>query len=137
MWNLSFKPKSADNKFFSTLEHLFLALLIKSRLFKSSNKLMYKFQNSKSKETNNILNAGPMDRAYSVDYDNSKVIFGDGKHGKIPTEQFGESIRIKYSTTKGKKGNIDASSIGDFESVFPSVLKVYNSNLNSLNNLVT
>lgn len=81
----------------------------------------------KWKEINNILNAGPMDRAYSVDYDNSKVIFGDGKHGKIPTEQFGESIRIKYSTTKGKKGNIDASSIGDFESVFPSVLKVYNS----------
>jgi len=82
----------------------------------------------KWQEVSNILNYGPNDRVYQVNIENSQVIFGDGKHGKIPTEQIGESIRINYSITKGEAGNISKNSIGEFESVFPSVVKIYNSN---------
>ena len=73
------------------------------------------------------MSCGPKDRVYEVNTEKSQIIFGDGKHGKIPTEQFGESIRISYSITKGEKGNVDKNSIGEFESVFPSVISVYNS----------
>ena len=81
----------------------------------------------KWQEVSNILSCGPKDRVYEVNTEKSQIIFGDGKHGKIPTEQFGESIRISYSITKGEKGNVDKNSIGEFESVFPSVISVYNS----------
>ena len=81
----------------------------------------------KWQEVSNILSCGPKDRVYEVNTEKSQIIFGDGKHGKIPTEQFGESIRINYSITKGEKGNVDKNSIGEFESVFPSVISVYNS----------
>ena len=70
----------------------------------------------------------PRERGYIVDFKKSQVIFGDGIHGKIPCEQLGDSIRIKYCTTEGSKGNISAHSIGEFDEIFPSVVGVDNPN---------
>ncbi|MDR2074577.1 MAG: baseplate J/gp47 family protein [Oscillospiraceae bacterium] len=75
---------------------------------------------------NNILLMGPKDRVYEVNYSESKVIFGDGKNGKIPPEQYSEGIKIEYSTCAGEKGNITAGSVKDFVSVISGVSKVYN-----------
>jgi len=74
----------------------------------------------------NILNSSEKDRVYEVDFKKSQIMFGDGKNGKIPNEQYDESIKIDYSVSEGSKGNIQKESIKDFESVIPSVLKVYN-----------
>lgn len=70
----------------------------------------------------------PRERGYIVDFKKSQVIFGDGIHGKIPCEQLSDSIRIKYCTTEGAKGNIPSHSIGEFDEVFPSVVGVDNPN---------
>ena len=48
----------------------------------------------KWKEVSNILSYGPNDRVYQVNTEKSQVIFGDGKHGKIPTEQIGDRKKI-------------------------------------------
>ena len=80
----------------------------------------------KWKEISNISNAGPNDRVYEVNYEESQIIFGNGIRGKIPIEQSSESIRVNYSTTEGKKGNIDPGLIKSFNSVFPSVIGVSN-----------
>ena len=68
------------------------------------------------------------EREYIVDFKKSQVIFGDGINGKIPCEQSNDSIRIKYCTTEGSRGNIPAHSIGEFDEIFPSVIGADNPN---------
>ena len=74
-----------------------------------------------------LLNAGPNDRCYEVNFNLSQIKFGDGINGKIPPAQFNESIKIKYSTTEGIKGNIKPHSLKNFDSVFHSVVGIDNS----------
>ncbi|BED92120.1 MAG: baseplate J/gp47 family protein [Candidatus Improbicoccus pseudotrichonymphae] len=74
----------------------------------------------------NILNSGPKDRVYEVDFINSQIIFGDNKNGKIPPEQDDDSIKVEYSSCEGARGNIDEYKINDFSSVVPHVSNVVN-----------
>lgn len=76
---------------------------------------------------NNLLAAKPFSRAYEFDNKSQKIRFGDGKHGKFPSEVYGRNIRIKYCTSEGENGNIDEMSINGFSSNFSYVSSVYNS----------
>lgn len=80
----------------------------------------------KWKEVENLISCGMEDRVYEVDYPKGQVIFGDGKKGKIPPEQYNESIKIVYSTCEGSKGNVEAKVIRDFVANVSDVQEVYN-----------
>lgn len=75
---------------------------------------------------NNLLGAKSFDRVYEFDNKSRKIRFGDGKHGKLPSEIYGRNIRIKYCTSKGESGNVDEMSISGFSSNFSYVSSVYN-----------
>lgn len=80
----------------------------------------------KWKAVPNLVAYGMDDRVYEVDYSKGEVLFGNGKNGKIPPEQYNESIKIKYSICNGSKGNISANKIDDFANVISRVSKVRN-----------
>ena len=74
----------------------------------------------------NIKEAGPEDRVYMLDEKRGRVLFGDGKHGKIPNASYNETIRIDYSVGMGDRGNFEAFSIDGFSDAVPFVNRVYN-----------
>lgn len=61
------------------------------------------------------------DRVYEVDYPKGEILFGNGKNGKIPPNQYNESIRINYSICNGSKGNIDSHMVQDFVDTIPNI----------------
>ncbi|MDR1364948.1 MAG: hypothetical protein LBJ32_04935, partial [Oscillospiraceae bacterium] len=73
-----------------------------------------------------FLSSGPQDRVYQINFSESQIIFGDGKNGKIPPEQYDESIKIEYFFCVGQNGNIDSGAVKDFASVMPNATKLYN-----------
>ncbi len=74
----------------------------------------------------NIVAYGMHDRVYEVDYPKGEVRFGNGRNGKIPPEQYNESIRINYSICHGSKGNIDAEQVKDFVGSIVNIESVTN-----------
>ena len=80
----------------------------------------------KWKKVDNLISYGINDRVYEVDYSKGEIIFGNGRNGKIPPEQYNESIKIKYSVCNGAQGNIGIGEIKDFVSTIPHVDSVYN-----------
>lgn len=74
----------------------------------------------------NITSAGMTDRVYEVDYSRGRVIFGNGRYGKIPTSQPQESIMIEYSVSLGSQGNVDANEIKGFTGSVPYINSVEN-----------
>ncbi len=80
----------------------------------------------KWKPVPNLVAYGVTDRVYEIDYPKGEILFGNGRNGKIPPEQYNESIKIKYSICYGTKGNIEANEIRDFEKSIKNVTKVYN-----------
>lgn len=70
--------------------------------------------------------AKPAERAFEIDYNKGKIIFGNGKYGKIPTHQKKESIKIEYSMSEGTVGNIGAYEISGFTSAIPYIESVTN-----------
>lgn len=80
----------------------------------------------KWKPVSTLICTGMYDRVYEVDYSKGEVLFGDGKNGKIPPEQFSESIRINYSVCNGSYGNIQSEMITDFMEAIPGVSGVKN-----------
>ena len=60
--------------------------------------------------------AGPDERAFLVDYSESSIVFGDGRHGKIPPDRAEESIRIEYVVCDGTYGNVPPRGILGFAS---------------------
>lgn len=69
---------------------------------------------------------GMNDRVYEIDYPKGEITFGNGRRGKIPPEQYSESIEIKYSICNGSKGNISAGEIEDFLGMIPGIESVTN-----------
>lgn len=92
---------------------------------KDSNKNIKKIW-IKWEQVNNILNSDFSQRVYEFNYQTSEVRFGDGIHGKIPSENYGKNIRIKYSISDGEDGNISEYSIKNFNSRVPFASQVYN-----------
>ena len=80
----------------------------------------------KWKSVPNLVSCGMGERVYEVDYPKGEILFGDGRKGKIPPEQYNESIKVVYSVCNGKKGNIAAEEIKDFVDSIPRIEKVSN-----------
>lgn len=74
----------------------------------------------------NIACASVDDRVFEIDYNKGTIIFGDGRHGKIPTHQDQQSIKIEYSISSGSIGNIEAESVQGFSDAIPFVRSVRN-----------
>lgn len=74
----------------------------------------------------NLVNCGMKDRAYQVDYSRGEILFGNGVNGKIPPEQYNESIKVYYSVCHGSKGNVPEHSIQGFTGLVGNVEKVDN-----------
>ena len=80
----------------------------------------------KWKSVPNLIAYGISDRVYELDSYKGEVLFGDGKNGKIPPEQYTESIKINYSVCSGSKGNVAAHSVKDFVSNIANISSVDN-----------
>ncbi len=74
----------------------------------------------------NLVAHGMNDRVYEVDYPKGEIIFGNGRNGKIPSQQYNESIKISYSICNGSKGNIEAHKVKDFVNTIPNIDSIYN-----------
>ena len=51
------------------------------------------------------------ERVYMVDYSQGDVVFGDGRHGRIPPESPEESILVEHTRCDGHHGNIPQGAI--------------------------
>ncbi len=77
-------------------------------------------------EIEDIKQANAEDRVYMLEKNKGKVLFGDGKNGKIPNSSEEETIKIEYCIGMGEKGNFNINSIEGFADSVPFVNKVYN-----------
>lgn len=68
----------------------------------------------KWKPVSSLVCAGVSDRVYEIDYSKSEILFGNGRNGKIPPDQYSESIRIDYSVCNGSKGNMERHKVRGF-----------------------
>ena len=68
------------------------------------------------KETDRLEAAGGDERVYLVDYAEGAVVFGDGRHGRIPPDGPAETIMVQYIVCDGAYGNIPPQSILGFAS---------------------
>ena len=73
-----------------------------------------------------IAAAGPLERAFEIDYNKGQILFGNGKHGKIPPYQEQQSIKVVYSMSEGSIGNIGKNEILGFSDAVPYVNSVVN-----------
>lgn len=80
----------------------------------------------KWKEVPNLIAYGNMDRVYEIDYPKGEIKFGNGINGKIPPEQYDESIKIKYSICNGEEGNIESGEIEGFMDSYREIVSVTN-----------
>lgn len=74
----------------------------------------------------NIAAASLNERVYEINYNKGTITFGNGKHGKIPTSQDQQSIKVEYSISSGRLGNIGAEEIQGFSDAIPYVSSVKN-----------
>lgn len=74
----------------------------------------------------NLVSYGINDRVYEIDYPKGEILFGNGKHGKIPPEQYTSSIQIRYSICNGTEGNVDENMVNDFVGFAHGVQSVTN-----------
>lgn len=66
------------------------------------------------REVERLESAGAGDRAFSVDYASGAVVFGDGRHGRIPPDGAAETIMVRYTVCDGAQGNIEPHAILGF-----------------------
>lgn len=70
---------------------------------------------------------GPNDRVYRIDEIGGKLLFGDGKQGKLPDcTPDAASIRVDYCTGDGARGNCSARVIAAFADPVPFVCAATN-----------
>ena len=69
---------------------------------------------------------GPMERVFEADMVQGTLRFGDGRRGRIPASQQSESIRVDYTLSQGKTGNVDANLVGGFAGAVPYIDRVSN-----------
>lgn len=58
-----------------------------------------------------LAESGPVDRHYSPDHSAGTLQFGDGVRGKLPSSDTVETVRVRFKTTSGASGNVDAGQI--------------------------
>lgn len=69
---------------------------------------------------------GSGNKTYTISADEGKIIFGDGTSGEIPEAANEPTIRVKYTTTDGKNGNVGENEIAGFIDPIPFINNVYN-----------
>lgn len=71
-----------------------------------------------------LLSAGPSDRIYLAEHSRGRIIFGNGKHGRLPAGIRACQIRIQYRTCLGNQGNLPENSILGVSDPIPFIRSV-------------
>jgi hypothetical protein len=58
-----------------------------------------------------LAESGPLDRHYSPDHAGGTLQFGDGIRGKLPSSDTAETVRVRFKTTAGAGGQVEAGQI--------------------------
>ncbi|WP_141680349.1 hypothetical protein [Bacillus sp. FJAT-26390] len=58
-----------------------------------------------------LAESGPVDRHYSPDQAGGTLQFGDGVRGKLPSSDTAETVRVRFKTTAGASGHVEAGQI--------------------------
>lgn len=67
-------------------------------------------------------------RIFTLDLELGRIMFGDGKTGRIPHSDLPEYIRVDYALGGGLAGNLDPGKINKAVTSIPFLEKVYNGN---------
>ncbi len=78
----------------------------------------------KWEQRENLFLAKPEERVYLTDFSKGRVLFGDGKHGKLPAQYHSCKIRINYRICLGKKGNLPKEAVFGIADSIPAIRKV-------------
>jgi hypothetical protein len=62
-----------------------------------------------------LSDSGSEDRHYTIDRTFGRIRFGDGIHGKVPPQGGLEQIKVNYTVTRGKEGNVGAGQIASLQ----------------------
>ncbi|MFX3632996.1 MAG: baseplate J/gp47 family protein [Candidatus Pristimantibacillus sp.] len=62
-------------------------------------------------QVESLAESGPDDRHYMADHAGGSIQFGDGVHGKLPSMDTTDLVRVKFKTTEGARGQVPAGSI--------------------------
>ncbi|WP_246096353.1 baseplate J/gp47 family protein [Paenibacillus sinopodophylli] len=73
-----------------------------------------------------LAESGPIDRHYSPDHAGGTLQFGDGIRGKMPSSDTAETVRVRFKTTSGASGHVDAGQITGMVLPFAFVSSVSN-----------
>lgn len=65
-------------------------------------------------------------RVYRLDRKRGKILFGDGKRGKIPFSSDKPTISVDYCVGAGEAGNCEVGEVADFADSVPFIDKVFN-----------
>ncbi len=65
-------------------------------------------------------------RIYKLDLERGRIMFGDGKTGRIPHSDLAEYIRVEYALGGGFTGNVETGKIAKAVSSIPFLERVYN-----------
>ncbi len=58
-----------------------------------------------------LAESGPLDRHYSPDHAGGMLQFGDGVSGKLPSSDTAETVKVRFKTTSGAGGQVEAGEI--------------------------
>lgn len=73
-----------------------------------------------------LAESGPIDRHYSPDHAGGMLQFGDGIRGKLPSSDTAETVRVRFKTTAGANGHVDAGQITGMVLPFAFVSSISN-----------
>ena len=72
-----------------------------------------------------LLRSGPADRHYALDRTRGRLLFGDGRQGRVPPEG-AEVLAVRYRTGGGAQGNVATGAVSRLLAGVPGVQKVFN-----------
>jgi len=80
----------------------------------------------KWEETDQFYNSTAEDRHYILDRVNSRILFGDGVHVRVPKNTSGVAFTVKIRCCKGSMGNVPAGAITESGNNWLFVQNIYN-----------
>ena len=73
-----------------------------------------------------LIEHGPHDRVFAVDVIAGAIVFGDGKHGRIPPPGAGNVIATCYAVTLGTGGNVGAGALTQLSASVRGIARMTN-----------
>lgn len=80
----------------------------------------------KWEETDQFYHSTPEDRHYILDRMNSRILFGDGVHVKVPRDTEDVAFTVQVRCCKGAKGNVPAGAIAESSNNWLFVYNIHN-----------